>query len=125
MNTLKCQAALTPNPISAIFKLLPMKNLSGQQSLWVLFPILLVLMVLIAGIILLPTVQTELRGRAFESITVPRVTVSPPEIICSELYSPVCANGITYDNGCEAGLAGVTAHTPGACRTPESLPTTN
>ncbi|HBC44763.1 MAG: hypothetical protein UX01_C0019G0004 [Candidatus Collierbacteria bacterium GW2011_GWB2_45_17] len=106
-----------------------MKNLSGQQSLWVLFPILLVLAVLIAGIILLPTIQTEIRGRAFESIAVPRVTVTPspntPEIICSELYAPVCANGITYDNGCEAGLAGVTTYTQGTCRTPEPLPTTN
>jgi len=108
-----------------------MKNLSGQQSLWVVFPVLLVLAVLIAGIILLPTVQTELRSKAADfaspKSTDVGVTPSPntPEIICSELYSPVCANGVTYDNGCEAGLAGVTTFTQGACRTPEPLPATN
>ncbi len=104
-----------------------MKNLSGQQSLWVLFPILLVLAVLIAGIILLPTIQTEIRGRASEPVLTPTpmARTESPIIICSELYSPVCANGVTYDNGCEAGLAGVTTSTPGTCHTPETLPTTN
>lgn len=106
-----------------------MKNLSGQQSLWVLFPILLVLLVLIAGIILLPTIKTEVRSKAAEPKPTPVSQIQSPEIICSELYSPVCANGVTYDNGCEANLAGVTTYTPGAC--PEAsnllytLPVTN
>lgn len=103
-----------------------MKNLSGQQSLWVVFPILLVLVVLIAGIILLPTVQTELRSKASEPAVAPLTQSESPEIICSELYSPVCGvDSVTYNNGCEANLAGVTTFTQGACRTPETLPTTN
>lgn len=103
-----------------------MKNLSGQQSLWVVFPILLVLVVLIAGIILLPTIQTELRSKAFEPAVTPIIQSESPEIICSELYNPVCGvDSVTYDNGCEANLVGVTAYTQGACRTPEVLPITN
>ncbi len=103
-----------------------MKNLSGQQSLWLVFPILLVLAILIAGIILLPTIQTEIRSRASEPIIVPITQTETPEIICSELYSPVCgSDNQTYNNGCEANLAGVSSHTLGSCITQYTLPTTN
>jgi hypothetical protein len=103
-----------------------MKNLSGQQSLWLVFPILLVLIVLIAGIILFPTIQADIRGRASEPTPPPMTTSNSPEIICSELYNPVCGtNGQTYGTACEANLAGITDFTQGACRTPEALPATN
>lgn len=93
-----------------------MKNLSGQQSLWVVFPILLVLIILIAGIIILPSVQTELRSKASEPASKPVTRSESPEIICSELYHPVCgSNAKTYNNGCEANIAGVTDYTQGAC----------
>lgn len=95
-----------------------MKNLSGQQSLWVVFPILLVLVILIAGIIILPSVQTEIRSRASEPKSVPFTRTETPEVICSELYSPVCgSDSRTYNNGCEANLAGVTSYTMGSCIT--------
>ncbi|OGD73515.1 hypothetical protein A3K29_05330 [Candidatus Collierbacteria bacterium RIFOXYB2_FULL_46_14] len=118
-----------------------MKNLSGQESLWVAFPILVVILILIAGLIFLPRVQTEIRSKASEPtpsviITPRRLTPAPaPEIVCSALYSPVCgANGVTYPNSCEANLAGITNYLEGKCVKPTTtktpalqynLPTTN
>lgn len=103
-----------------------MKNLSGQQSLWVVFPILLVLIILIAGIILLPTIQTEIRSRASEPVVAPISRTQAPEVVCSDLYTPVCGtNGQTYANSCEANLAGITAFDEGECLPPAPLPVTN
>ena len=34
---------------------------------------------------------------------------------CPDVYAPVCANGVTYSNACQAGRAGVTVYTKGAC----------
>jgi hypothetical protein len=39
-----------------------------------------------------------------------------PEIKpCTREYAPVCGNGQTFSNACEAEAAGVMNHTPGAC----------
>ena len=107
-----------------------MKNLSGQESLWVALPILIVIVLLIAGLIFLPRVQTELRSKASEpapSIVTPTPKLSPgiaPEIVCSALYSPVCGvNGRTYSNACEANLAGVTSFIEGRCTAPKTTVT--
>ncbi|TGE25056.1 kazal domain protein [Hymenobacter aquaticus] len=34
---------------------------------------------------------------------------------CPDVYDPVCANGVTYPNACQASRAGVTSYTKGAC----------
>jgi hypothetical protein len=108
-----------------------MKNLNGEETLWVILPILLVVGILIASIIILPKTQVEVRSKASEPTVVPtKVAVTPtptsqsPEIICTSLYSPVCSlSGVTYANECEANLAGVTAFSQGQC--PQTLPATN
>lgn len=118
-------AHLTPAPLSAIFKSDLMKNLSGQQSLWVVFPILIVTVLLIAGIILLPTIQTEIRSRASEPTPTPISRTQAPEVVCSDLYTPVCdSDGQTYANACEANLAGITVFAEGEC-VRQVLPSTN
>lgn len=43
---------------------------------------------------------------------------SKPAVVedgCPETYTPVCGNGITYDNICKAALADVLQVTPGEC----------
>ncbi|KKT29289.1 MAG: Secreted protease and protease inhibitor [Candidatus Collierbacteria bacterium GW2011_GWC2_44_18] len=106
-----------------------MKNLSGQESLWVAFPILVVILILITGLIFLPRAQTEIRSKASEptpSIITPRrlTPAASPEIICSDLYSPVCGkNGQTYSNPCEANLAGVSNYDVGRCLPTSEIPT--
>lgn len=101
-----------------------MKNLSGQQSLWVVFPILLVIIVLIAGIIILPTLPADLRSRAATPTPTPISTSQAPEVVCSALYSPVCGeDGVTYPNSCEANLAGQSVYTDGVCKPTTPTPT--
>lgn len=104
-----------------------MKNLSGQESLWVALPMLIVLAILILGLIFLPQIQGEIRSRASEApaaIITPSPTPETPEVVCSDLYSPVCgSNGETYPTACEANLAGVTTYQNGECASP--TPTTN
>ena len=110
-----------------------MKNLSGQESLWVAFPILIVLTILVAGIIFLPRIQTEIRSKASEpapALITPTIKVQQsdtPEVVCSELYAPVCGvNGKTYTSACEANLAGVTSYIEGKCLPAKVvLPATN
>lgn len=34
---------------------------------------------------------------------------------CADIYDPVCANGVTYGNECEAKRAGETSWTKGEC----------
>ena len=118
-----------------------MKNLNSEETLWVIFPILLVVGLLVASIIILPKTQTNLNSKASTPTVLPTQVIldSPtpssterPEIICSSLYSPVCSpSGVTYPNECEANQAGVTAFTEGECSktkatpTPKVLPATN
>lgn len=104
-----------------------MKNLSGQESLWVALPMLIVLAILVAGLIFLPRIQAEIRSRASEpapAIITPSPISESPEVVCSDLYSPVCgSNGVTYSSGCEANIAGVSSYTEGSC--PTVTPTSN
>jgi len=105
-----------------------MNNLNGEETLWVVLPILLVVAILVASIIILPKTQAEVRSKASEPIIVPTNIPTPtfsaterPEIICSSLYSPVCSQaGVTYANECEANQAGVTAFTKGVCPKPKA-----
>lgn len=128
---------------SAIFKTHMPNPRSPEEVLWNVFPLLLIAIALVGGIILLPRLNaTNLddRSRASE----PKIIVTPipaktttPEIICSALYDPVCdpKTGKTYSNSCEAGLAKVLNATPGECKsdkptnsnskTPLSLPESN
>lgn|GEM_PF-926735 len=108
-----------------------MKNLNGEETLWVILPIIIVVGILIASIIILPKTQTEVRSKASEPIETPtQIIYTPPsqsespEIVCSSLYSPVCSsNQVTYPNECEANQAGVTSFTQGACATPTTIKT--
>ncbi|OGD82946.1 hypothetical protein A2572_03700 [Candidatus Collierbacteria bacterium RIFOXYD1_FULL_40_9] len=111
-------------------------NNSSESTLKSLFPMLVILIVLVAGIILLPQMTADPRSRASEpkpSISPsqpPRPTFPPmntserPEIICSDLYSPVCdtTTNITYPNPCEAQKVGVFHTTTGECKSPKPLP---
>ncbi len=98
-----------------------MARFNSEETLWVIFPMILVIIVLIAGIILLPQTQTDVRSRA-SGPTPTVITPIPsqpqtPEIVCSDLYSPVCATltNKTYPTACDANAAGVTAFTPDTC----------
>ena len=134
---------MTPPKISAIFILV--KNLNGEETLWVILPILIVVGILVASIIILPQTQTKTSSQAATPTATPTKVVVPtaspttqrPEVVCSSLYSPVCSQaGVTYANECEANQAGVVSFTNGACKTnvtttktvspaPKVLPTSN
>lgn len=104
---------------------------SPEDTLKAIFPIFLVLIVLIAGVIIMPSLSADPRSRASEPKKVlvtpspanPRPTFTPqkntikPEVVCSDLYSPVCdtAKGLTYPNECEAVKAMATKLTKGEC----------
>jgi hypothetical protein len=110
-----------------------MKNLNGEETLWVILPILLVVGLLVASIIILPKTQVQVTSKASQPTAVPTKIILPtaapsiserPEIVCSSLYSPVCSlNGVTYANECEANQAGVTAFTKGTCPKTKATPT--
>ncbi len=49
------------------------------------------------------------------------VPVTDPPVACITLFAPVCGeNGLTYDNSCNAEVAGTTVKHEGMCRA-ESL----
>jgi len=111
---------------------------SPEQVLWNIFPLLLVAILLIGGIFILPKLnQTNLDDRSRASEPTKSPTSLPreakgevgPEIVCSDLYDPVCdpKTGQTYSNSCEASLAKATNTTKGECSKalPINLPTTN
>ena len=109
-----------------------MARLNSEETLWTVFPIIVVVVLLIVGIIFLPDTNTDLRSRASEPkaiitpLIIPSKTIAP-EVVCSDLYEPVCgSNKKTYSNSCEANLVGVTSFIPGACPTlkkPGTIPT--
>lgn len=109
---------------------------NSEQVLRSLLPMLLVLIVLIVGVVVMPTITADPRSRASEPkkvIVTPSAIITPktkaPEIACSDLYSPVCdpATNTTYSNACEAGLAKVIKTIAGECQKPSqiSLPISN
>lgn len=55
-------------------------------------------------------------------IPVPTCVPVEPETlaVCPEIYAPVCANGTTYGNSCEARADGITEFTEGECNIPNS-----
>lgn len=128
---------------SAIFKTHMPNPRSPEEVLWNVFPLLLIAIALVGGIILLPRLNaTNLddRSRASEPTKLPTSPkdaltqptsrkADTPEIICSALYDPVCdpKTGTTYPNSCEASLAKVTTTTPGECTSnkPLILPNSN
>ncbi len=115
-----------------------MKDSSASEILIMALPVLLVLLALVGAVIFFPEGSIlDIRGKAapvtVAPTRVPLPTASPtptrsPETICSDLYKPVCgANGITYANECEAGLAYALPTKTGVCPTPAprtTLPTT-
>lgn len=114
-------------------------NANSENLLKNLLPLVLVLIVLIAGIIITPRLSADPRSRASEPVqttvtprpTFPPMTTQPetPEIICTDLYSPVCDpnTDTTYSNSCEAQKMGVFKTLSGECDTQEplSLPSAN
>lgn len=50
-------------------------------------------------------------------IVSPPPTSTPPTNMCPTTYFPVCANGQTFPNACEAQNAGFTQYTQGECAT--------
>jgi len=105
-----------------------MKGFNSEETLWMALPILIVVLILVAGIVFLPQIQnTDIRGRASEpapAVVTPTITSPQPEIVCSTLYAPVCAQGRTFSNDCEANLAGYIDYTEGEC-IPLTLPQSN
>lgn len=107
-----------------------MKDSSASETLIMALPVLLVLLALIGAVIFFPEGGIlDIRGKAAPVVVTPtRVPLpttsptsiyTPPETVCSELYSPVCgSNGKTYANECEAGLVNALPAKSGTCPTP-------
>lgn len=107
-----------------------MKAFSAEESLWLALPILIILLGLAAALVIFQTRGGEIRTTATEPTpVVTPVTLDRPEIVCSEVYEPVCGqDNTTYINSCEAGLAGIFNFTSGECQgfTPDiTIPATS
>jgi len=109
-----------------------MKDFSAADTLLTALPVLLVLLALVGAVIFFPEGSIlDVRGRAAPVRPAPTLIVVPtatpkPEIVCSNLYRPVCStvDNKTYANDCEAGLANALPVTGGECPTvtPAILP---
>lgn len=107
-----------------------MSQYNSEDTLKSLFPVIIVLVVLVAGIIIMPTLTADPRSRASEpkpaptqaTIKTPPPQTSEVEIVCSDLYSPICDQNTntTYANVCEASLAGSKSTIRGEC--PKTIP---
>lgn len=105
-------------------------NVSAEESLWLAFPILLVIIGLVGGIFYLQNQNVDVRSRAAQPTPVITPALLPntatpqtPEVVCTEIYNPVCSpDQVTYVSPCEANLAGVIKYTSGACLTPTRTP---
>lgn len=90
----------------------------NSKTLLAALPLALLTGALASAIIFFPD-SKDIRPRASDPATFnPSPTLTPtttpdlptaqPEIVCSDLYSPVCgSDNLTYDSACEAQLAGV------------------
>jgi hypothetical protein len=104
-------------------------KVSAEESLWLSFPILLVVIALVIGIIYLGNTNTDVRSRASQPTptpaTIPLVTPTAPitpEVACNDIYQPVCGlNNKTYANPCEANQDGVITFSTGACIAPTKI----
>jgi hypothetical protein len=111
-------------------------SLNGQDTLFAALPIVLVLITLVGAIIFFSQNSLDLRSRANKEAPTPTVvqkiiptaTTTPalatPEYACSGLYQPVCGNNQqTYNNACEAQLAGALVAYQGECKKVITTPT--
>lgn len=116
-----------------------MRNLSGEESLLAVLPIVLVVIGLTVGILYYSRFGGDTRSKAsYPTTIIPSVTLSPkpnsksdstnPSIACSQLYSPICGvDGVTYPNRCEIDIKSVAVAYSGECqatntKTPTSTP---
>jgi len=97
----------------------------NTKTLLAALPLALLTGALASAIIFFPD-SKDIRPRASDpTVFNPSPTLTPtttptpttqPEIVCSDLYSPVCgSDNITYNSACEADLAGIQVISDSPC----------